>query len=99
MGHNVFVSYKYKDTNVRPLPNITPYTWGRDYVDVLEKLLPDNGHVYCGEQGEDDLSGKSDDYIYSHLKNMIWPTWKFRRKVTPLRSYESDPLFRWKVTP
>ena len=25
--------------------------------------------------------------------------WKFRRKVTPLRSYESDPLFRWKVTP
>ena len=25
--------------------------------------------------------------------------WIFRRKVTPLRSYESDPLFRWKVTP
>ena len=25
--------------------------------------------------------------------------WKFRRKVTPLRSYESDPLFRWKATP
>ena len=29
----------------------------------------------------------------------IGSPWKFRRKVTPLRSYESDPLFRWKVTP
>ena len=38
MGHNVFVSYKYKDKNVRPLPGITPYTWGRDHVDKLELL-------------------------------------------------------------
>lgn len=35
MGHNVFVSYKYKDQNVRQIPGITPFTWGRDYVDVL----------------------------------------------------------------
>ena len=62
MGHNVFVSYKYKDQNVRQIPNITPFTWGRDYVDVLEQLLPDNGQVYCGEQGDDDLSDKSDDF-------------------------------------
>ena len=44
MGHKVFVSYKYKDKNVRPLPNVTPYTWGRDYVDVLEKLA--EKHIY-----------------------------------------------------
>jgi len=74
MGHNVFVSYKYKDKNVRPLPGITPYTWGRDYVDKLELLLPDNGQVYCGEKGDNDLTDKSDDYIYDHLKKMIWPT-------------------------
>lgn len=74
MGHKVFVSYKFKDTNVRALPGITPYTWGRDYVDKLKQLLPDNGQVYCGEKGDNDLSGKSDDYIYDHLKKMIWPT-------------------------
>lgn len=39
MGHNVFVSYKYKDQNVRQIPGITPFTWGRDYVDVLETLV------------------------------------------------------------
>ena len=74
MGHKVFVSYKYKDKNVRPLPDVTPYTWGRDYVDVLEKILPDNGQLFCGEKGDDDLSDKSEDYIYTHLKKMIWPT-------------------------
>ena len=25
--------------------------------------------------------------------------WKFRRKVTPLFSFQRDPLFRLKVTP
>lgn len=74
MGHNVFVSYKYKDQNVRQIPGITPFTWGRDYVDVLETLIPDYGHVYCGEKGDDDLSDRSDDYIYDHVKRMIWPT-------------------------
>ena len=39
-----------------------------------------------------------------HYSTRLWERlggarWKFRRKVTPLRSYESDPLFRWKVTP
>ena len=33
------------------------------------------------------------------FSSMVRDMWKFRRKVTPLFSYERDPLFRWKVTP
>mgnify|MGYP003289225834 CR=1 FL=1 len=53
MGHNIFVSYKYKDTNVRSLPNVAPYTWGRDYVDILEKELSKTSHFYYGEKGDE----------------------------------------------
>lgn len=74
MGHNIFVSYKYKDTLVLPLPGVSQPTCGRDYVDILEKKIEDNGHVYCGEKGDDDLSNHTEDYIYSHLKDKIFPT-------------------------
>jgi hypothetical protein len=74
MGHNIFVSYKYKDQNVRQIPDISPYTHGRDYVDVLQDKLSDNGQIYMGEKGDDDLSNHTDDYIYEHLKDKIFPT-------------------------
>lgn len=74
MGHKIFVSYKYKDRRVRQIPGITPYTWGRDYVDILENKINKEGHIYCGEKGDDDLSGHTDDYIYKHLKDKINPT-------------------------
>ena len=74
MGHNIFVSYKYKDTNVRSIPNVSPFTWGRDYVDLLERKLSKTSHFYYGEKGDDDLSDKNDEYIYNHLKDKIFPT-------------------------
>ena len=43
-----------------------------------------------------ELGNKKIDELRKEINNI---NWKFRRKVTPLRSYESDPLFRWKVTP
>ena len=30
MGHNIFVSYKYKDTDVRLLPDVSPYIHGEE---------------------------------------------------------------------
>lgn len=74
MNRKVFVSYKYQDRKVQALPNVSQFTWGRDYVDVLENKLKYEGHIYCGEKGDDDLSDKSDDYIYDHLKDKIFPT-------------------------
>lgn len=74
MGRRVFVSYKYADTNVRVLKNVIGrQTKVRDYVDILEeKIGKDN--VYCGEHNDEDLSDKSEDYIWDHLKDKIFPT-------------------------
>ena len=76
MGHRVFVSYKYADTNVQRLVSTPWYetTKVRDYVDILAAELKKNGEVYMGEGNDEDLSGYSDDYIYEHLKNKIYPT-------------------------
>lgn len=76
MGRNVFVSYKYADTNVQRLSRTPWYeqTKVRDYVDELAIKLNENGHTYMGEGSDEDLSNYSDDYIYNHLKDKIRPT-------------------------
>lgn len=42
MGRKVFVSYKYKDNDVKELPNVTQPTWPCDYVDyiTMKQKLP-----------------------------------------------------------
>ena len=74
MGRNVFVSYKYADSNVAPLPNNRYFTTARDYVNELQGLLADNGHKFYGEKDDEDLSHLSDDAIYEKLKNRMFPT-------------------------
>jgi len=73
MGRNVFVSYKYADDNVQPIGYCTSST-ARNYVTKLEEYLGDNGHAYFGEREGDDLSNLTDDQIYEHLKDKIFPT-------------------------
>jgi len=76
MGRRIFVSYKYADTNVQRLNNTPWYetTKVRDYVDILSAELKKTGELYMGEGNDEDLSGYSDDYIYEHLKDKIYPT-------------------------
>ena len=67
MGRNVFVSYKYADSNVAPLGhNINYYhsTTARDYVDEIAQLLTKEGHKCYAEGPDEDLSYLSDDQIY-----------------------------------
>ena len=73
MGRNIFVSYKYSDSNVLPLGYCHSST-ARDYVNELEKYLGDNGHAYYGEEEGEDLSYLDDDQIWERLKNKIFPT-------------------------
>ena len=69
-GHKVFVSYKFWDFGVCDIYPKT-YCTPRDYVDVLEtRLGKDN--VYKGEQRDENLSDKSDEYVWEHLKDLIY---------------------------
>jgi hypothetical protein len=70
MGHKVFVSYKYWDWDVRGIQGES-LTTARSYVDKLQVLLS-NGHIYKGEGSNEDLSGYSEAYIWSKLKDKIY---------------------------
>lgn len=74
MGKKIFVSYKYADENVYMVPNISGYfPKVRDYVSWLEKKFTDRtDHIYKGEHDNEDLSDKSDNYIWEKLKNKIF---------------------------
>lgn len=73
MGRNVFVSYKYADSNVAPIGHAY-YSTARDYVNYLEDLLTSNDHAYYGEREGEDLSYLTEDQIYEKLKDRIFPT-------------------------
>lgn len=74
MGHKIFVSYKYHDSNVKKITNdLWHVDTVRDYVDALESYLTNSSeHVYKGESDDEDLSKLSDDTIWEKLKDRIY---------------------------
>lgn len=72
MGRKVFVSYKYKDNNVKSMPNVTQPTWPCDYVDYIKNHVLSCDDVYKGENSDEDISSWSDDAIWQHLKDKIY---------------------------
>lgn len=74
MGYSVFVSYKYKDSNVRKLSGYEKeygQTTARSYVDYLidQKLSGDD--IYKGEKDGESLEQFKDSTISTHLKEKI----------------------------
>lgn len=75
MGRKIFISYKYKDANVRKLRHVNPYqqTIVRDYVDVLQTLIEKYGNnINKGEKDGEDLSVLEDTTIQSILGDKIY---------------------------
>lgn len=73
MGRKIFVSYKYNDTDVKSIHNTMQTTRCRDYVNIIEsRILPKTDNIYKGEHEFEDLSDKTEYYIYEHLKNKIY---------------------------
>ena len=72
MGSNVFVSYKYKDSNVRKIGDISDTTC-RDYVDEIQKMLEGRKTYYFrGEEDGEGLSDLDDDTIAGKLADKIY---------------------------
>ena len=71
MGHKIFISYKYWDSNVYPLGWAPKYIV-RNYVSKLEKYFGLTEDVYKGEHDDEDLSDLDDETIWSKLKDRIF---------------------------
>ena len=56
MGRKIFVSYKYKDYDVKALPNVPPPTWPCDYVDYIINHVLASDDIYKGEKSDEDIS-------------------------------------------
>lgn len=50
MQRKVFVSYKYKDNDVKELPYVTQPTWPCDYVDFIQKNILSGDYIYKGKK-------------------------------------------------
>ncbi len=74
MGKKIFVSYKYADKDVAPLPGHSWYnpTTVRSYVDALENYFDNINNIYKGESDDEDLSWYSEDTIWEKLKDRIY---------------------------
>ena len=75
MGRKIFISYKYKDSDVRQMPIIlvsyNRKTIVRDYVDKLQELIGKE-NVNKGEKDGEDMSVLEDTTIQSVLGNKIY---------------------------
>lgn len=72
MGRKIFVSYKYKDYDVKELTGIKPPTWPCDYVDYIKDNILADDDIYKGENSDEDISSWEDDQIWEHLKDKIF---------------------------
>ena len=72
LGKKIFVSYKYKDNDVKMMPNVTQPTWPCDYVDYIKDKVLCDDDIYKGEKSDEDISSWSEDAIWNHLKNKIY---------------------------
>lgn len=76
MGHKIFVSYKHGDGQVKQIPGrVVPQygiTTARSYVDILDVLFTQLGHICKAENSGESLKGRSEEWIASKLAERIY---------------------------
>lgn len=104
MGNKIFISYKYRDSDVKGISTISSnYPKVRDYVTWLEnKFTNRTEHVYKGESDNEDLSDKSEDYIWRTLKDKIFDSSITIVLVSPnmkeARKWEKSQWIPWEIS-
>lgn len=72
VGHKIFISYKYADSDVYNITDNSDGCTVRDYVDKIEATLDSSDDIYKGESDGEDLSKLSEDTIWTKLKDRIY---------------------------
>lgn len=72
MGRKIFISYKYKDYNVKSLPGVTQRTCPHHYVQYISNHVLSESDIYKGESGDEDISLWSEEKIWAYLKDKIY---------------------------
>lgn len=102
MGHKIFVSYKYHDSNVLKITNNFNQTdTVRDYVDKLEEYFDKTDDIYKGESDNEDLSKLTEDQIWSQLKDRIYDSTVTIVMISPNMKEskpERDQWIPWEVS-
>lgn len=72
----VFVSYKHRDGQVLQIPGATVPEYGittaRNYVDILDTLLTNAGHICKAEESGEDLSELTEETIAAKLADRLY---------------------------
>ncbi len=73
MGKKIFVSYKYADTLVERLSEVSleEQTTPRDYLNIFENTIENKDDIYKGESDDEDLGDLSKSTIEDKLKDRI----------------------------
>lgn len=101
MGHKIFVSYKYADSQVKSLAGQYESTV-RSYVDELEKYFDASTHIYKGESSGEDLSNLEAETIWAKLRDRIFDSTMTIVLISPGMKVwwqnEKDQWIPWEVS-
>lgn len=104
MGRKIFVSYKYIDSNVEEIKGVLSPTWPSDYVTYIQKHIinGDSDNIYKGEKSDEDLSDKSEDYIWEHLKDKLYDSTVTIVLISPNmkepKKWERNQWIPWEIS-